>query len=185
MAAAITPFRAPDSCGSREWPPVTTAAETSAAASRRSSPKRSSSAIAAHGSACAAESHHSTMIRSTKSRSSKSCTDPPLDPRSGNLPLRPSSAKKWSGEERLAPPQLGMPHTPSPRPHLLRYVASRGIRLLCIQRAYGSDHQRIESRARATSGAYLSFHSDRTVWAQNRENAVSQFPSYSKHLVHT
>jgi hypothetical protein len=45
--------------------------------------------------------------------------------------------------------------------------------VLCIQRAHGDDDHRFERRG-ATRNAYLSFHSDRTVWAYNRLNAVSQ-----------
>jgi len=78
-----------------------------------------------------------------------------------------------------------MPHTPSPRPHLLRYVASRGNPMLCIQRAYGSDHQRIDGGRAATGGAYLSFHSDRTVCARRCGNAVSHVTRQSKHLTRT
>src|SRR5438270_4830257 len=74
-----------------------------------------------------------------------------------------------------------MPHTPSPRPHLLRYVASRGNRMLCIQRAYGIDHRRTDRRA-ARSDAYLSFHSDRTVCGHSLANSVSQVTHRSKHL---
>jgi hypothetical protein len=66
-----------------------------------------------------------------------------------------------------------MPHTPSPRPHLLRYVASRGIPLLCIQRAYEDDgHENTSGRA-PTRGAHQLFHSDRTLWARRSTNAVS------------
>jgi len=120
MAAAMTPFLAPDSCGSRECPPEMIAAETSAVARRRSSPYRSSSGIAAHGRACAAESHHSAITRSTNARASKSCTGLSLGPRSCAYehPLRPASAEKmeWGGAIKQPLPDSICPTLPRRAP---------------------------------------------------------------------
>jgi len=67
---------------------------------------------------------------------------------------------EWGGA--LAPPSLDLPHIPSPRPHLLRYVASRGTQLLCIQRAHGttatqltfSETERVELIQFSTASAH-------------------------------
>ena len=67
-----------------------------------------------------------------------------------------------------------MPHTPSPRPHLLRYVASRGNLLLCIECAYRATNLKsnagvlIERR-----GAETPFHNDRTLCVHISLPAVS------------
>ena len=72
-----------------------------------------------------------------------------------------------------------MPHTPSPRPHLLRYVASRGIQLLCIERAYGQDVAGNRNRMRTSSGRLL-FHNERTLCAPRLANAVSHITRGAK-----
>jgi hypothetical protein len=67
-----------------------------------------------------------------------------------------------------------MPHTPSPRPHLLRYVASRGNPLLCIERAYGATN--LKSNASVLTerrGAETTFHNDRTLCVHISLPAVS------------
>ena len=65
-----------------------------------------------------------------------------------------------------------MPHTPSPRPHLLRYVASRGNQLLCIERA--SRATSLESKAALpTRCLETSFHNDRTLCVHISVLAVS------------
>jgi hypothetical protein len=74
-----------------------------------------------------------------------------------------------------------MPHTPSPRPHLLRYVASRGIQLLCIHRAYGATSlKEIQSRRDRTHGATTFFHNDRTLCVHISLNAVSQVTAIAR-----
>ena len=70
-----------------------------------------------------------------------------------------------------------MPHTPSPRPHLLRYVASRGISFLCIERACGNDQ---------TGSNYVDYEratichrcSERELCARRLLHAVSQVTTY-------
>jgi hypothetical protein len=65
-----------------------------------------------------------------------------------------------------------MPHTPSPRPHLLRYVASRGSVLVCIERAYGDDDYRNSSRRVQKRGTTRRF-TARTLCARPTAIAVS------------
>jgi hypothetical protein len=66
-----------------------------------------------------------------------------------------------------------MPHTPSPRPHLLRYVASRGIPLQCIDRAERGETLKSKPRER-TRGSSSTIHNDRTLCVHISLHAVSQ-----------
>lgn len=79
-----------------------------------------------------------------------------------------------------------MPHTPSPRPHLLRYVATRGNPLLCIQRACSAMNLKwnagVCDRRR---GAETTFHNDRTLCVHISLPAVSHVTRKlrSRHVV--
>ena len=84
----------------------------------------------------------------------------------------------------MAPPPLRLPHTPSPRPHLLRYVPSRGNRLQCIQCAYEDDDDRNRNRRAGKGVAHKSLHSERTLWVHSPANAVSSVTTLKRgHLL--
>jgi hypothetical protein len=65
-----------------------------------------------------------------------------------------------------------MPHTPSPRPHLLRYVASRGNQFLCIERASGATILKSKTST-VKRGSETAFHNDRTLCVHISLPAVS------------